>query len=114
MRTRCLDFRDWAFTEGRCRLHHTDKKAQRNAKSAASRRQRLASGDGAQARWRKRLNKAGAGLCNGCGREFLSADLAIDHVVPLFRNGHDVESNVQLLCHDVCHKAKTARQRREG
>lgn len=114
MRIRCLDCRGWAVTGGRCRLHHAEKEAQRNAKSTAKRRERMASGDGAQSRWRKRLNKSGAARCNGCGHEFLAAELAVDHITPLFKGGRDVDINVQLLCHEVCHKAKTRRQRREG
>lgn len=52
--------------------------------------------------------------CQSCGKLIdITPDtpdpFELDHVVPLWMGGQDVDSNRQCLCPD-CHKAKTARE----
>lgn len=50
-------------------------------------------------------------LCVMCLAEgYVKAGEQIDHIVPLFKGGEDVESNLQNLCID-CHKKKSAAER---
>ena len=45
--------------------------------------------------------------CQGCGQSFQSLkEMIRDHIVPLFEDGPDVESNTQALCRR-CSDAKT-------
>jgi 5-methylcytosine-specific restriction protein A len=47
-------------------------------------------------------------LCAVCMRRgVLIPGTQVDHVVPLFRGGLDIDANKQTLC-DACHKVKTA------
>jgi len=46
--------------------------------------------------------------CAGCGRIWLPNRDHVDHIVPREQGGSDDDSNLQLLCDDPCHKAKTA------
>lgn len=46
--------------------------------------------------------------CQMCGRVTLEGD--IDHRIPLARGGTDDPSNLQYLCREPCHAAKTARE----
>jgi 5-methylcytosine-specific restriction protein A len=39
----------------------------------------------------------------------LPSAVDIDHVIPLCAGGSDTPGNVQVLCREVCHKAKTRR-----
>lgn len=48
--------------------------------------------------------------CAMCGRFTMFPDgFELDHIVPLFKGGEDVESNCQILCNGVdgCHEKKT-------
>lgn len=55
--------------------------------------------------------------CASCGRVVAYPDgFELDHVVPLFQGGADVEANCQILCvdspdgrHEGCHGRKTRR-----
>ncbi|AXI88148.1 HNH endonuclease [Streptomyces sp. ETH9427] len=114
MRTRCLECRGWAVAgKSRCAEHAAQKEAWWNAGRRALRRERLSTGDNAQARVRAALRKAGEAACAHCRSVFPAASLEVDHLVPLFRGGLDVLSNVQLLC-KACHKAKTNNDRRNA
>ncbi|MEV4683952.1 HNH endonuclease [Streptomyces kurssanovii] len=62
---------------------------------------------------RAALNRVGSGVCRSCRRESLAIDLHVDHVVPLSKNGMDIESNVQVLCRE-CHRLKTRSERGGG
>lgn len=48
--------------------------------------------------------------CQGCGR--VTQELEVDHIVPLWQGGADVDANLQSLCAgpDGCHAQKTARE----
>lgn len=47
-------------------------------------------------------------LCARClSRGWFTAATQVDHIVPLFKGGEDVDENTQNLCDD-CHKLKTA------
>lgn len=45
--------------------------------------------------------------CQDCGR--VTRELEVDHTVPLWQGGADVDANLGSLCID-CHAAKTARE----
>ncbi|MET8220632.1 HNH endonuclease [Streptomyces hirsutus] len=114
MRARCLDCRGWAVAgKSRCAEHSARQESVWNAGRRALRRERLANGDNAQARVRAALRKAGEGTCVHCCSVFPAAALEVDHVVPLFRGGLDVMSNIQLLCKPH-HQAKTNNDRRNS
>jgi 5-methylcytosine-specific restriction protein A len=49
----------------------------------------------ASAWWRRRVQR---GLCAYCGGTFGSADLTMDHVVPVARGGRSVKGNVVACC----------------
>lgn len=46
--------------------------------------------------------------CRQCGR--VTRAIEVDHIVPLWQGGPDTDDNLQLLCIDPCHAAKTARE----
>jgi len=48
--------------------------------------------------------------CAVCGRA--SADLEVDHIMPLHMGGAESDENRQLLCAE-CHKAKSEREESE-
>lgn len=50
-------------------------------------------------------------LCNHC-QLFVSypSGFELDHIIPLWQGGQDVESNCQILCVE-CHKKKTVEDR---
>jgi 5-methylcytosine-specific restriction protein A len=48
--------------------------------------------------------------CQVCGR--VSAELVVDHVVPLHLGGPEADSNRQSMCNS-CHKVKSDREERE-
>jgi len=50
------------------------------------------------------------GLCNRTIRGSLRPEY--DHIVAIINGGRNVESNIQLLCHE-CHRGKTASDVRE-
>jgi hypothetical protein len=61
-------------------------------------------------------------VCAECGAERLAVELDVDHTRPLWSLTDDErldlswwmpETNLQLLCHDPCHKAKTKREAAE-
>jgi 5-methylcytosine-specific restriction endonuclease McrA len=45
-------------------------------------------------------------LCQHCQ---VKVSREVDHIIPLWAGGEDIESNLQALCDD-CHKAKTAEE----
>ena len=54
--------------------------------------------------------------CQGCGYEGRQrkGDLHADHIRNRAEGGEDALDNLQTLCDDVCHAAKTARERARG
>lgn len=53
------------------------------------------------------------GCCADCGRAIRgSLRPEYDHIVAIINGGRNVESNIQLLCHE-CHRGKTASDVRE-
>lgn len=48
------------------------------------------------------------GECVACRRHFAFRNLGVDHIVPLFHDGLDAESNLQLLC-NRCNAVKGTR-----
>lgn len=80
--------------------------------SLAKRRRRAeAPGDGAAARTRRNLTRAGFGYCQVCAVGFPSTELEVDHVLPLADGGTDYVGNIQVLCHP-CHVDKTSTEAR--
>ena len=45
--------------------------------------------------WKEKLQK---GICYHCHQEFSSADLTMDHLVPLVRGGRTGKNNVVVSC----------------
>lgn len=65
---------------------------------------------GAAQQLRRATNQLGAALCAACDKIYHAAELEVDHITPLGRNGSDTTGNVQLLCR-TCHAAKSATER---
>lgn len=66
-----------------------------------------APGDGAARRLRSVVRAFdGRTQCTACKGNFDGTQIEIDHVVAIGSGGHDVASNLQLLCR-TCHRAKT-------
>ena len=67
---------------------------------------------------RKRWNKlrlkmldAANWRCRKCGKA--SGRMELDHIIPISKHGdHWAESNLQILCRDPCHFAKTGSENR--
>ncbi|MBE80940.1 MAG: HNH endonuclease [Gemmatimonadetes bacterium] len=76
--------------------------------SNARRRQRLQTGDGAAARLRRKITRDGSAICLACHRHLPASLIQVDHVLPLFLGGLDVDENLAPLC-TPCHKTKTAK-----
>ena len=53
--------------------------------------------------WQNRLAK---GLCHYCGGKFSSADLTMDHIVPVTRGGKSTRGNVVPACRECNSKKK--------
>ncbi|SDK67682.1 5-methylcytosine-specific restriction enzyme A [Pseudomonas delhiensis] len=51
-------------------------------------------------------------FCAGCGRTCDYDSWHMDHVIPLWKGGDDLESNMQVLC-IPCHADKTAKEAAE-
>ncbi|MFD4032278.1 HNH endonuclease [Streptomyces sp. NPDC058637] len=120
MRTRCIDSAHakcggWVeYGHGsRCRACESEYRARKNATNRSVRKQRLSTGDGAQQRVRKALNKAGSATCSKCRQPFPASGLDVDHIYALSKGGKDIVSNLQLLCHE-CHRLKTRDERTGG
>ena len=48
-------------------------------------------------------------LCRHClAKDIVRLATEVDHIIPLYRGGEDVDGNVQSLC-EACHEAKTAK-----
>lgn len=62
---------------------------------------------------RQRVALAHNFRCAGCGRLWLSHRDHIDHIVPRWKGGSDDDSNLQPLCDEPCHQAKTAQEAAE-
>ena len=91
--------------QSRCDPHEQQVSRARNA------RRRSVPGDGAAARLRGRLNRAGAGTCGGCGAHLPAASLRVDHRQALSDGGTDTDPNCWLLC-SPCHDDKSAAENR--
>jgi 5-methylcytosine-specific restriction protein A len=94
-----------SFTgESYCAAH------QDNIVKAKRARRNGAPGDGAARRLRSVVRASNArAQCNTCKSAFGGTQIEIDHVVAIGSGGHDVASNLQLLCR-ACHRAKTKRE----
>ncbi|WP_054910471.1 HNH endonuclease [Pseudomonas sp. NBRC 111135] len=51
-------------------------------------------------------------FCAGCGRTCDYNSWNMDHIIPLWKGGDDLESNMQVLC-IPCHADKTAKEAAE-
>ena len=69
----------------------------------------MATGDGAAARLRRKVNTAGGIDCATCWHWYPASLVRIDHRASLVSGGLDVDINVQPLCVG-CHHIKTARE----
>ena len=58
-------------------------------------------------RIRERIMLRDGAACRKCGK--MVGKLEVDHIVPLFRGGHESMENRQLLCID-CHKIKSFKE----
>ena len=58
----------------------------------------------ARQRTRNRIMLRDGYTCQVCGR--VTADLEVDHVIPLYAGGNNSDSNLQSLC-KACHKLKS-------
>ena len=56
---------------------------------------------------RKRIMERDGGMCLLCNRQIATQ---VDHVIPLFKGGQDVDDNKQCVC-DECHNRKTILER---
>ena len=72
----------------------------------------MASGDGAAARLRSRINREGGSSCTTCGDYFPHPVIKVDHSLALHLGGLDVDDNVTPLCR-WCHQVKTSAERRK-
>ncbi len=77
--------------------------------SVLNRQNRMRGAGGGAARRRRQVNTQGGSSCMACGSWHHANNIVIDHVVPLSRNGTDLDDNVQPLC-TPCHRIKTARE----
>jgi 5-methylcytosine-specific restriction endonuclease McrA len=57
-----------------------------------------------QSQWWK--NRLARGLCHWCGAKFTSAELSMDHVVPVIRGGKSTRGNVVPSCKECNNKKK--------
>ncbi|MGP9018899.1 HNH endonuclease [Streptomyces sp. BR1] len=53
------------------------------------------------------MQDRGSAWCDWCLGTFPADGVDVDHVRPLSLGGEDVDSNVQVLCHE-CHQLKTS------
>jgi 5-methylcytosine-specific restriction endonuclease McrA len=51
-------------------------------------------------------NRVGKGVCHWCGQRFPSAELSMDHVVPVIRGGKSSKGNVVPCCKECNNKKK--------
>lgn len=98
--------------KSRCAEHERIVRKKWDRGSAFNRRARLASGDRAAARLRRRVNREGGCSCGSCGHFYGSHLVRVDHRLPLSSGGQDTEDNVQVLCIG-CHHLKTVAEARE-
>ena len=54
--------------------------------------------------WKQKLAN---GLCYHCGHRFSSAELSMDHLIPIGRGGHSQKGNVVVCCKN-CNTSKAA------
>jgi 5-methylcytosine-specific restriction enzyme A len=54
--------------------------------------------------WWKR--KRSSGICYYCGLKFKSADLTMDHLIPIVRGGKSVQGNLVPCCKECNNKKK--------
>ena len=109
----CLDCSSLtAPGKSRCPDHERAKRKVWDRGSAAKRHQRMASGDGAAARLRSRIKRAGGSCCTQCGDFYPHPVIEIDHPLALHLGGRDVDDNVTPMC-QWCHQAKTSAERRK-
>ncbi len=104
---RCIDCTELATHKGRCKGHHAAFERRVSVRSRRARGRRRAVRYNAAARLRRRVDERGHGWCDWCLGDFPADLVEVDHVKPLAMGGEDVDSNVQVLCHD-CHQLKTA------
>lgn len=63
---------------------------------------------------RQSIKKRDDYQCVNCGRsEHDGFALEVDHITPWYMGGEDVPDNLETLCRDICHKAKTSRDEKE-
>ena len=67
------------------------------------RREREAARELRESQWWK--GQIALGICHYCGRKFKSADLTMDHIVPVSRGGRSIRSNVVPCCKE-CNSRK--------
>jgi len=103
----CLDLSDGSGSS-HCVAHEAERVARKRERRAS------APGDGAAKRLRSRLssNPWHIVVCAACSHWRPARGVEVDHIVPLGAGGHDVESNLQLLC-PPCHRTKTASEQKQ-
>ena len=99
--------------KSRCPEHERAVRRVWDRGSVLNRKRRMATGDGAAARLRQRINRQGGSECERCGDYHPAPLIRIDHRTPLASGGLDIDENVGPLCHR-CHTAKTVGEQRAG
>ena len=96
---------------GHSRCQACTRRARRmwDRQAVRNRQNRMRGAGGGAARLRRQVNTQGGSSCTACGSWHLATDIVIDHVVPVSRNGTDLDDNVQPLC-IACHRVKTRRE----
>ncbi|MFJ5681487.1 HNH endonuclease [Streptomyces sp. NPDC093099] len=104
---RCIDCTETATHRGRCKAHHGAYEGRRGVRSRRARGRRRANRRDGAARLRRRVQERGSAWCDWGLGDFPADGVDVDHVRPLSLGGEDIDSNIQVLCHD-CHQLRTA------
>ena len=97
--------------KSRCVEHERVARRRWVGNTVSNRRARMASGDGAAARLRAAVERAGGAVCVTCGGHYPDALIQIDHPVRLADGGTDTDDNVVAMDR-WCHGNKTTRENR--
>ncbi|WP_461296324.1 HNH endonuclease [Streptomyces harbinensis] len=103
---RCIECANEATHQRRCEAHYREYENRASVRARRKRRAVIAQGNGAAAKLRRTLRRAGRADCARCRFTFLASALDVDHITPIAHGGEDTDGNVQPLCR-TCHRLKT-------